>query len=101
VPLHDGGYSIKLYLQNQAAGHMWPTGCGLLTAAVSHDLFTRPWVLREQEVLVWLRRGQQGLGAFGEGDQVKWCWGRGQPRPWFLLGLCLHLGGAKPTWYTT
>lgn len=48
---------------------MWPTGCGLLTAAVSHDLSTRPWILKEQEVLGWLLRGEQGLGAFGEGDE--------------------------------
>lgn len=78
---------------------MWPTGCGLLTSALHHNLFTRPLILREQEVLGWLCRGPQGPGALGgRGSEVSFLGNltlglsqevlgeTGQPRPWFLLG---------------
>lgn len=60
---------------------MWPTGCGLLNAAVYDNLSTRPWILREQEVLGWLGGALQHLGkgtrslfpwSSDSGGQDKW-----------------------------
>lgn len=73
---------------------MWPTGCGLPTAAVSHNLSTRPGTLRGQEVLGWLHGGQQDLGAFGDGDQkclslAVRLWGSRQGHGWFSDGASI------------
>lgn len=58
---------------------MWPTGCGLLTTVVFHNSSTRPWILREQEVLGWEHLGKETRSLFpwqsDSGGQVKWCWG--------------------------